>query len=401
MTIASVRVVVVTHCAGERLRRCIEHLVATQWPADQLDIVIIDNASTDNSVSSLPTWANVRVISAESNLGFGGGVNLALQDLAGVDAVALINDDAYVTKDWLKPLASALDDDLRRGAACPKILLTQRFGLVELASDDTVLELLGPSSIRPISGAAQVEPGRWLTNGKLVRVAVPFGESARLVVGAPRPLVLHINGAPTQLVKGTNELAITAFAQSVDLINSVGNELTADYYVRDRGFCEVDRGQFDRPGVIWGWSGGAVLLSAQMLREIGTFDSRFFLYYEDVDLAWRARSRGWIFCSEPRSVVRHDVGASLGSTSPLFDRLNRRNRLVVIARYAGIRIAIRVWCREFAEAAWFTGKDGLAAVRQGSRQPLRRPARRWWAFGGATRLVLSGSGRETPRRPTP
>ena len=40
------------------------------------------------------------------------------------------------------------------------------------------------------------------------------------------------------------------------------------------------------------FSGGGVLLRAEMLRRVGLFDPRFFAYYEDSDLSWRAARAG-------------------------------------------------------------------------------------------------------------
>ena len=41
------------------------------------------------------------------------------------------------------------------------------------------------------------------------------------------------------------------------------------------------------------WCGGAVLLRASYLADVGGFDERLFLYYEDVDLSMRGTERGW------------------------------------------------------------------------------------------------------------
>jgi hypothetical protein len=53
-----------------------------------------------------------------------------------------------------------------------------------------------------------------------------------------------------------------------------------------------------------------------MLRDIGLFDEKFFAYYEDVDISFRARLAGWNILYEPRAVVFHHVGktsSKLGS----------------------------------------------------------------------------------------
>ena len=79
---------------------------------------------------------------------------------------------------------------------------------------------------------------------------------------------------------------------------------------------------------MFAWSGGAVLLTTRYLADVGLFDEQLFLYYEDVDLSWRERERGWRTGTCPESVVRHVHSASTVEGSPRFDYYNERNRLL-------------------------------------------------------------------------
>jgi len=47
------------------------------------------------------------------------------------------------------------------------------------------------------------------------------------------------------------------------------------------------------------------------------FDERLFLYYEDLELAWRGRRRGWRYHYVPESTVRHLHAATSDQRSPL------------------------------------------------------------------------------------
>ena len=65
----------------------------------------------------------------------------------------------------------------------------------------------------------------------------------------------------------------------------------------DRGAGEIDRGQYDTPGAVFGVSGAAGCYRRAMLDDVAiageVFDEDFFAYREDADLAWRAQLLGW------------------------------------------------------------------------------------------------------------
>lgn len=124
-----------------------------------------------------------------------------------------------------------------------------------------------------------------------------------------------------------------------DVVNSAGTILLADGAIADRGYLEVDDPSFDTPAEVFGWSGAAVLLRRRYLDEVGHFDEPFFLYYEDADLAWRGRLRGWRYTYEPRSVVRHDHSATVGDRSLLATHVAARNRLVMLTKCAPAAMA--------------------------------------------------------------
>ena len=75
----------------------------------------------------------------------------------------------------------------------------------------------------------------------------------------------------------------------------------------DRGYGEVDNGQFDTAENIFGPSGAAALYrrSALLAAGEGPFDAELFAYYEDVDLAWRLNRLGWRHLYEPNAVAFH------------------------------------------------------------------------------------------------
>lgn len=120
-----VRVVVLNHNGGERLLRCLDALARTEWPAESLQIVVIDNASTDGSdAAAAMAHPAITVMHSPTNAGFPAN-NLALHDLGDVGFVALVNNDAYVDPGWLAPLVAALAADASLGAASAMVLFAQ------------------------------------------------------------------------------------------------------------------------------------------------------------------------------------------------------------------------------------------------------------------------------------
>jgi GT2 family glycosyltransferase len=172
-----------------------------------------------------------------------------------------------------------------------------------------------------------------------------------------------------------------------DVINNVGSNLFAGGFGGDRGFLEVDEGQYDEPADVFAWCGGAVLLKRRYLDEVGTFDERFFLYYEDTDLSWRGQLRGWRYVYEPGALVRHHHAQSSGVGSPLFRFATERNRLLMLAKNAPAKLAWRSGLGEVRRAV-------TATIRHYVLRPLtlRLPARpevahRWKVCGGYLRLL--------------
>src|SRR5690348_14601882 len=84
-----VRVVVLNWNSAWFTLRCLRALARTDYPADRLEVVLVDNASMDGSLERVrAAFGDVRVVRNERNLGFAEGCNRAMRDLDGIDAVA-------------------------------------------------------------------------------------------------------------------------------------------------------------------------------------------------------------------------------------------------------------------------------------------------------------------------
>jgi len=96
-------------------------------------------------------------------------------------------------------------------------------------------------------------------------------------------------------------------------------------------------------------SGAALFVRAEVIRQTGAFDDRYFLVWEEADWCFRAREKGWLSVVVPSARLWHRVGASFGTeASPLRTYFSSRNRLVWLFRHGTMAEQVRA----FVAAAW-------------------------------------------------
>jgi hypothetical protein len=115
-------------------------------------------------------------------------------------------------------------------------------------------------------------------------------------------------------------------------INSTAICISRSGAAWDRGMGEQDTGQYDYKEEIFGACAGAALYRRSMLDEIGLFDEDFFLFMEDVDLAFRARLAGWKCWYVPTAKVVHIRGGTSGTDSEMSVYYGNRNLIWYIVK---------------------------------------------------------------------
>jgi GT2 family glycosyltransferase len=99
----------------EHLKSCLPTLEAQTYPRNCYEIVVVDNGSTDGSLTFVrDRHPNVRLISYRSNRGFAEAYNVAA-GLCQTEFVAFLNNDTRVAPNWLAALVATVN---RHGAAC-------------------------------------------------------------------------------------------------------------------------------------------------------------------------------------------------------------------------------------------------------------------------------------------
>jgi GT2 family glycosyltransferase len=102
-----------------------------------------------------------------------------------------------------------------------------------------------------------------------------------------------------------------------NIIDSTGLFLTLWRTARERGYGLFDRGQFQEPGYIFGVNGAVAFYRRKMLEEIKEgeyyFDPDFRIFYEDLDISWRAQLAGWRGYYLPNALAYHLRGGTVRS----------------------------------------------------------------------------------------
>ncbi len=402
-------VVIVNWNGAHLLPACLDALAAQQTAKPFLTWVV-DNASADGSLELLRTrYPDVRVLAAPRNLGFAGGNNFALREVSTPYAV-LVNNDAVPEPDWLDnllaPFLEGTGEADQLGAVTGKVVFLPSFLRLSLATEGFVpgahdSRELGVriSSLR-VAGTQTLHGVLWerFTYGSEGPPDAPFfwtRPAGDLLLPIPRdhpdaPLELELTWAaerakpvrvswpggeaqlPVEAEPTTVRVSLPAGLPRVDVINNAGGVVLRDGYGADRAYQRVDDGEFDKPAEVFTACGNGMAMRTGLGHELGWFDDDFFLYYEDTDLSWRIRARGYAIRYEPTAVLRHVHAASSKEWSPLFVFHVDRNRLLMLTKDASLGLA----CRAVLRYPLTTLSMAKRAVRQGiadRRRPAVRP----------------------------
>jgi GT2 family glycosyltransferase len=114
--------VIVLNFNGEKIiAKCLDHLLAQSYR--DFEIVVVDNASADNSVAIAGRYfasGRLSIIRAGRNLGVAGGRNLGMRHSEG-RIFAFIDNDGYADRDWLAEAVRVLDSGPEIGAVAPMV----------------------------------------------------------------------------------------------------------------------------------------------------------------------------------------------------------------------------------------------------------------------------------------
>jgi GT2 family glycosyltransferase len=115
-----VSIVILNYNGAGYLAKFLPSVLATQY--ENFEVVVADNGSSDNSISLVKEkFPAVKIITNNTNEGFAGGYNWALQKV-NADYYVLLNSDVAVDPHWIQPMVNLLESNKTIAACQPKIL---------------------------------------------------------------------------------------------------------------------------------------------------------------------------------------------------------------------------------------------------------------------------------------
>jgi len=122
-------------------------------------------------------------------------------------------------------------------------------------------------------------------------------------------------------------------------IQSVGHAEFPHYYWGDKGILESNNDErYTQIQRVQSVSNCSALYRRKVFRQVGLFDEDFGMYMEDVDMAFRAKKKGWKIYFVPDSIVYHKLHGTVQDMQEK-EFYVEKNRLFLIAKHSPDKLA--------------------------------------------------------------
>ena len=133
-----------------------------------------------------------------------------------------------------------------------------------------------------------------------------------------------------------------------EVIQSAGGMLGKYWESIHQGKNEVDKGQFDAPGIVEWISGCAILVRREAIEQAGMLDDDYFIYWEETEWCIRIGRAGWKIIHVPQAKIWHKGVQRNYQPSPSFTYYKTRNHLLTLSKhgapfYAKVFTWLQVW----------------------------------------------------------
>lgn len=261
---------------------CLESLYRITYP--NYDVIVVDNGSQDDSIQRIKEYAEGKIRVDSKFFGY----NPANKPIR----VFEIEEDDARRGRFKRPLYEKFDVDRR-------MILIKNKDNYGFAGGNNVgmkfaLIVLNPEYVLLLNNDTVVDR-RFLD--ELVKVAE---SDEKIGIVGPKIYYYDYHGRS-------------------DVINFTGADLIFWRGTEKRyGFNEVDRGHWDKLMSVNKIEGSCMLIKTELFKNVGLFDEKFFCYWEETDLCFRAKTKGYDLLYAPAAKIWHKVASSSGGTLSTF-----------------------------------------------------------------------------------
>lgn len=126
-------------------------------------------------------------------------------------------------------------------------------------------------------------------------------------------------------------------------IDGLGIEINEVGQAKSIGWNQKDEGQFSKEMEIFGATGGASIFRKDLFIRAGLFDENYFMYSEEVDLAFRAQFLGFKSFYCPRAIVYHKHKASSSKKPQHLEYWQFKNMTQTIIKDMPLSLLLKNW----------------------------------------------------------
>lgn len=306
---SKVYIILVNYNGWEDTVECLESLFKLEY--DDFEIVLVDNASPNNSVSKIISWSKGEIfVSPKSD--------------------KLTNISQQIK---LKPL---MINRIKSTAEATPLQIPFDFTLLE-ASENKGFSSGNNIGIK-YALAKKDADFFWILNNDTV---VLPNSLALLVKRYQQDQDIGILGAKVK------------YYFEPEMLQCAGGATYNKWLAHSKqvGNQELDKGQYDRADIELDLIIGAcMLVDINFITKVGLLSEEYFLYYEEQDWAERSKQNGLALGYEPNAVIYHKEGQSIGASqldlrgiSKLSDFYYARNKIILTKKYFSFLCQITVY----------------------------------------------------------
>lgn len=243
-----VSIIIVNYNTKELIKACIQSIYENV-SGISYEIIVVDNASSDDSISMLKTdFMDVKLIESAVNGGFAYANNIGIKNSNG-RYVFLLNSDTVIVKDAIQKMVEYMDENKSIGMLGPKLLNK------DLTHQTSISGF--PSFKREVYHMYKLKNV----------LKIPFVKSFFVKFGG-----------------------------------KFGSKDVQQYM---KNFQRIEE-----PEEVQVLVGAALLVRRAVIDDIGMLDERYFMYYEEIDFCLQASKAGWSRVYYPYAKIIHLIGQS-------------------------------------------------------------------------------------------